>query len=184
MPADSRTPEPTLRLATIADLDAILAVHLASREAAYRGRLPDDAMDHQTVAERRSHWAGWLTADDAQGQTLVAEIDGRIAGFCRFGPEESDSTRRSREIQRLYVTPGAQGRGLGRALLASATAKIAASGCTWATLDVFDFNVDAIRFYEHLGWVRFGITRMPGPSGRTITRYLYEKDLVPTTDQP
>ena len=186
MPSDTPRTEPTLRLATIDDLDSIVTVHIASREAAYRGHLPDDAMDHQSVEERRSRWVGWLTAGEAQGQTLVAEIAGSIAGFCRFGPEASDPAGRFREIQRLYVAPDAQGHGLGRALLERATAMIATSGCTRAMLDVFDFNADAIRFYEHLGWVRFGVTVTPGPPDRSdgsITRYLYEKDLVPVSNK-
>ena len=183
MPEDISTPEPTLRLATIDNLDAILAVHIASREAAYRGRLPDDAMDRESVDERRSRWHGRLTGDDPRALTLVAEIDGRIAGFCRSGPDTSDSTGQTGQVKLIYVAPDAQGHGLGRALLERTTAMIAADGFSRATLGVYVFNAKAIRFYEHLGWVRFDTTEMPGPSGTPITSYLYEKDLAPMSDQ-
>ncbi len=178
MPADPSTPEPTLRLATIDDLDGILAVHLASREAAYRGRLPDDAMDRESVDERRSRWVGRLTGDDPHSLTLVAEIDGRIAGFCRAGPDTSDPTGKTGQVKLLYVDPGAQGHGLGRALLDRTTAMIAGYGFSRATLGVYVFNDAAIRFYEHLGWVRFGTTELPGPSGTPIRSDLYGKDLT------
>lgn len=177
MASDSTVPEHTVRLATPVDLDEILAVRLTSREAAYRGRLPDAAMDHESMDERRSRWHGRLNGNDPQGVTLVAEIDGRIVGFCRSGTEASDPTGRSCQIKLLYVAPGAQRRGLGRALLEHTTAMIAANGFTRATLGVFAFNEEAIRFYEQLGWVRAGTIEAPGPEATLITSYLYEKDL-------
>lgn len=184
MSSDRLVPEHTLRPAMLDDLDQILAVHLASREAAYRGRLPDDAMDHQSVEERRNRWYGRLTGDDPQGATLVVEIDGRIVGFCRSESENSDPTGRSRQIHLLYVAPDFQGYGLGQVLLEGMTATIAASGCNRATLGVFTFSEEAIGYYEHLGWVRFGSTEMPGPAGTLIRSYLYEKDLMTPDSDP
>ena len=43
----------TFRTATLDDLDGIVAVHTASREMAYRGRMPDDLMDGDGAEIRR-----------------------------------------------------------------------------------------------------------------------------------
>jgi len=163
----------TFRTATLDDIDGIVAVHTASREMAYRGRMPDDLMDHESVEDRRRRWHDRLTQVDPESVIWVAEIDDRIAGFSHASAATSDQTDPSWHVHLLYIAPGLQGLGLGRALLERATATIAAAGFPRATLDVFGFNEEAIRFYEHLGWVRIGIVEeMP------FLVYLYEKRLA------
>ena len=159
----------TFRTATLDDIDGIVAVHTASREAAYRGRMPDDMMDHQSVEDRRNRWHDRLTHIDSNSVIWIAEIDGRISGFAHASTGTTTQTDPSWHVHLLYIAPGFQGLGLGRALLERATATITAAGFSRATLDVFGFNDEAIRFYEHLGWRRIGtIQDMPIPG------FLYE----------
>jgi len=167
----------TFRTAALDDIDGIVAIHTASREVAYRGRMPDDLMDYESVEDRRRRWHDRLTSDDPHAVTWIAGLDGRISGFAHASAATSDQTDPSWHVHLLYIAPGLQGLGLGRALLERATATIAAAGFPRATLDVFGFNEEAIRFYEHLGWVRVGaLEDMPIPG------FLYELRLSPSPD--
>ena len=90
-----------MRPATAADLPALAEVHLAARAAAGAAFPPAVHPDHEV----RTWVAGWdLTAYDVR----VAELDGRVAGYSWATPTWLDD---------LYVAPGAQGRGVGTALL-------------------------------------------------------------------
>ena len=110
-----------------------------------------------------------MTRADPESVTWVAEIAARIVGFCQSGQAVPEAPGPSRHIHSLYIAPGFQGLGLGCALLERTTATIWAAGFPRATLNVFGFNDEAIRFYEHLGWRRIGTVQdMPIPG------FLYE----------
>ena len=61
-------------------------------------------------------------------------------------------------IHDLAVLPGQRGRGIGRALLATAEAQARTEGCCKLTLEVQDDNIPARRLYESFGFrdVRYG----------------------------
>lgn len=61
-------------------------------------------------------------------------------------------------LSRLFVAPGARGRGLGRALLRTAVAEADAQGLR-AVLDVGAVFAAALRLYEAEGWTRAGTAR-------------------------
>ncbi len=176
MPSDEGQ-DATFRTATLDDIDGIVAVHTASREATYRGRLPDDMMDYESVEDRRSRWLDRLTSNQVQAVTWIGELDSRIVGLCHASVATTDQTEPSWHVHLLYIAPGFQGLGVGRALLERTAATIAAAGVMRLTLDVFGFNQEAIRFYEHLGWVRVKtVEDMPIPG------FVYELHLSPSPD--
>lgn len=53
------------------DARAIAAVHIASWRAAYRGLLPDAALDALTLDGREGDWRRWLAPGGARERTLV-----------------------------------------------------------------------------------------------------------------
>ncbi len=74
-------------------------------------------------------------------RVLVAEAAGKIAGFVSlYAPEAF--------VHHLYVEPGCQGRGIGRALLQRAVALAGGK----ATLKCQLRNPQTLRFYRRLGW--------------------------------
>jgi len=75
----------------------------------------------------------------ANGQVIVAELDGEVAGFAAVVGGELDG---------LFVEPDLWGRGVGRALADAATHEARKRGLT---LKVFA-NPRARRFYEHCGF--------------------------------
>src|SRR5579884_3827887 len=78
-------------------------------------------------------------AQIANGQVIVAELDGEIAGFAAVVGGELDG---------LFVEPDLWGRGIGRALVDAATHEARKRGLALAVIA----NPRARRFYEHCGF--------------------------------
>ena len=75
----------------------------------------------------------------ANGQVIVAELDGHIAGFAAVVGGELDG---------LFVEPDLWGRGIGRALADAATHEARRRGLALKVIA----NPRARRFYEHCGF--------------------------------
>src|SRR5690348_6557556 len=75
----------------------------------------------------------------ANGQVVVAELDGHIAGFAAVVGGELDG---------LFVEPDLWGRGIGRALVDAATHEARRRGLALKVIA----NPRARRFYEHCGF--------------------------------
>lgn len=75
----------------------------------------------------------------ANGQVIVAELDGEIAGFAAVVGGELDG---------LFVEPELWGRGIGRALVDAATHEARKRGLALQVIA----NPRARRFYEHCGF--------------------------------
>jgi ribosomal protein S18 acetylase RimI-like enzyme len=154
MPSTDRPTPPTLRAATAADAALLADLHTRSRATAYRGLLPDDYLDRVMPAEALPLWEEKLRAFADRGDAaLIAEIDGRPAGFvCMLAPDGDGSVY----IDNLHAAPDAKGRGVGTALLAEAAAWARARGARGMHLRVIEDNRDAIGFYEARGWRHVG----------------------------
>jgi GNAT superfamily N-acetyltransferase len=117
-----------IRRATPADAGEVGRVFVAARdEMAYLPRIPD---------EDRSWLGGLFVERDA---IWVEERDGRVIGFVGMNDGE---------VTHLYVEPGAQGGGIGTALLDHVKAESGGELRLW----VFQLNAGARRFYERHGF--------------------------------
>lgn len=151
-----------IRPGTDADLLAIATIHVHGRQAAYRGLVPDHVLDAWTPEA----WAEARTADLARHgpalRTWVAE-DGDpgagLLGFADTAPAGDAGLPGAGEVLLLYVDPAAIGGGIGGALLAHATADLAARGFAPLLLWTLEGNVRARRFYERAGWRADGASR-------------------------
>lgn len=119
-----------LRPATDADLPAIVAVQIASRESA--AMPPGIHPEHEVTA--------WLTAKLATDDVWVAEADGSVVGYARMTAGWLDD---------LYVVPERAGQGVGMALLDVVKAQLPDGFCLW----VFEMNTPARAFYARHGLV-------------------------------
>lgn len=79
---------------------------------------------------------------------LVATCAGRVAGTVMAG----DEGRRG-WINLLAVDPAFRRRGIGRRLMDSAEALLRARGCPKINLQIRATNVEAVAFYERLGYL-------------------------------
>jgi hypothetical protein len=136
---------PPIRLANVADADAIAAVHAASWRSAYRGIFKDSTLGPALDDERRTHWRGKLSAVTADDAVLIAGDVGFIAVWAKGDPGFGAY------IDNLHVHPERRSAGLGRRLLGEAMGRVAGRGERAAYLWVFDDNVRAIDFYRRLG---------------------------------
>ena len=82
---------------------------------------------------------------------FVARVDGQAVGCGGLAFEEGFA-----EVKRMYVRPGARGRGVARAILGRLESEAQRRGITRLMLETGDAQVAAMRFYERAGFVRCG----------------------------
>lgn len=85
----------------------------------------------------------------SRGLVWLAEANGQIAGFSTGDPRDGT-------IWALFVDPGQEGAGLGRALLAKVCEDLAADGHATLRLTT-DPGTKAARLYAQLGWEEQGL---------------------------
>ena len=123
-----------IRAAAAADIPALMTLRAAVNE----NRLADpervQARHYQPFVERGDLW--------------IWEDAGRILGFAA-------GDRDTGWIWALFVEPGFEGRGIGRALLARACDTLREAGFSEATLST-DPDTRAARFYRRAGWREAG----------------------------
>jgi ribosomal protein S18 acetylase RimI-like enzyme len=92
---------------------------------------------------------------------LVAEIDGRLAGYVGLVPPTPlPSNAHVRQIRGLAVDIWARGRGVGRELVLAAVDEARRLGAVRVTLRVLGHNTPARRLYEAAGFTVEGV--LPG----------------------
>lgn len=143
----------TVRVAELADANAVAQLHASSWQTAYRGILRDDFLEGPLHENRRALWHSRLSDFDRPDQfILVDEHEGTIRGFaCGFlnaDPEWGCL------LDNLHVVPELKGQGLGRELMREVTERVLHSKSSrrlhlWA----YEQNLGARRFYERLGGV-------------------------------
>ncbi len=139
-----------VRTAADADRDWILAVAPRLHDFGPPPWRPRDVMDRAVVASIDAALGG--RADEAT--VLVAEdADRTRLGFVHLHPATDFFTgERHGHVSDIVVAPEAEGRGVGRALMAAAEAWARRSGFRLLSLHVFDTNARARAFYARLGY--------------------------------
>lgn len=139
-----------IKKAKAADCDAIARLHVLSWRFAYRGILPDSYLDKDAILERRAAWQDFFNSPP-QGATVFVSYgtDNSLDGFIAL--EQGHEEGYDAIIENLHVAPRAQGRGLGKKLLARAVEDLIGRGLHSVCLWVYDDNKLAIDFYQRLG---------------------------------
>jgi GNAT superfamily N-acetyltransferase len=85
-------------------------------------------------------------------ETVLARIDGEVAGFALFFHNFSTFLGRpGLYLEDLYVRPAYRGQGVGRGLLVHVARLAGARGCGRMEWSVLNWNRRAVGFYEALG---------------------------------
>lgn len=133
----------TVRPATPADVDAVVAVGHATWPAAYTALAGEDYV-RRGLAE---WWSPEGTAQAiAAGRVLVSESGGQVTGVATYSVEDDVV-----DIWKLYVVPDAQGTGTGSALLAAVVA-VPGARAREIRLAHMAGNEQARAFYERHGF--------------------------------
>jgi GNAT superfamily N-acetyltransferase len=84
-------------------------------------------------------------------RALIAEWDGRPAGYALFFSYYSTWAGRRMFLEDLFVRQQFRGRGIGKALLASVACIAVQENCYGVHWEVLDWNEKAIELYKSLG---------------------------------
>ncbi|HJW83466.1 MAG TPA: GNAT family N-acetyltransferase [Anaerolineae bacterium] len=98
---------------------------------------------------------GYYGDPEASGYHFLSCREGdRVLGFAAWGPRSL--SERGYDLYWIATRPGAQGRGVGRALMQAAEAHIRARGGYWIVIETSDTPpyAPARRFYESCGYRR------------------------------
>lgn len=107
--------------------------------------------------DERPHF---FSAERGPDGFLVAELDGAVVGFVGLHQQiDAPTHAHVLTIDGLGVLPGAQGRGVGRALVEAAVRRAREHGARRVTLRVLATNEAARTLYEGCGFLEEGILR-------------------------
>ena len=133
-------PEVTVRAATVADLPALAAIEVAAGQAFA-------TVGMAAVAEDAPFTLDELAAPQREGRLWVAEAEGGLVGYLLARVVGANG-----HVEQVSVVPEAQGRGVGRTLLAQADRWAAGHGFTAVTLSTFRDVPWNAPLYAHLGF--------------------------------
>ena len=133
-----------LRPARGTDVDRIAEIWHEGWHDGHAGHVPDGLTAARTLPAFTERVRHRVTDTD---ETIVAEVDGEVAGFLMV---ELD------EVEQLFVARGHRGSGLATTLLREGERQVAGKGYAVAWLAVVTGNARARRFYEREGWADAG----------------------------
>ncbi len=143
-----------IRPAVAADAGAIARARVAAWKQAYRGLMPDAVLDGLDAESEAIRLRESLAALPPERYVFVGELEGAgVAGFAAGGPCRDADPEYSGELYALYIHPGFQRAGLGRALVAAAAGWLRQRGHKKMLIWVLRDNHPARRFYEATGGV-------------------------------
>lgn len=146
-----------VRLATPADVDAIVALQAGTWQVAYAGLVPAAALEQVSGPAAREAWTAAVTAGGSS--TVLVATEGRFTvGFCAAAV--SDEAPEWAEIAALVVEPRWARRGHGGRLLATAAAHLDGLGARYGMAWVAEADDATRRFYASAGWGPDGQVRV------------------------
>jgi diamine N-acetyltransferase len=113
--------------------------------------------------EHKTEAAFMRTLSDGRHVFRVAERDGQMVGYCKLGfdatlPDLPPGWEGGIELKELYLAEGAQGSGVGPALMDWALAEACAAQAPVMILSVWSENFRAQRFYQRYGFAHIADT--------------------------
>lgn len=155
-----------------ADAEALARVHVAAWRETYRGLLPDAYLARMSEEAHARRFAWQLLKPGPHDVTLALADRWGVQGYAQGGPSRRRVAAEA-EVATLYLLRSAQGRGLGRKLLAGTARALAAQGATSLVISVLRDNFAARGFYEHLGGEAEPPRQEPGPGGALLFEVAY-----------
>ncbi len=140
-----------IRPGRVDDAQAIARVHVDTWRTTYRGIVPDEFLANLDYARSAEKWAQLLGATEGKTRVFVAENEcGEVVGFACGGPIREPLPGYDGELYAIYVLKAYQGRGIGRALVASVAGDLLGRG--YRSLVIWVLRDNPSRgFYEALG---------------------------------
>lgn len=177
---EATTPHPTLQIRAVEPRDLSAIVEIQTHYAHHT--VTTFSEEPMSVEE----WAASLEEKKAADHPfLVAEEAGVVVGFAYAGHWRRKSAYRHTVEDTVYLAPGTQGRGIGRALLTELLARCAASGHLQVIAVLTDDESTAASYALHvkLGFTEVGRLADVGVKrGQTLSTVLMQRSLGRTED--
>lgn len=166
-----------------ADARAIARVLIEAREVAYRGVLPDAAVDWMLMQVDTARWQEILRVPrTVLYEIAVAEVGNQVVGYADWGRErEGDSLGELGELLSLFVLPEFWSKRVGTQLLEFAESRLRDLGHESAVLWVLEDNQRGRRLYERTGWAPDGESRDLELGGCLVRQLRYRRVLQAAT---
>jgi L-amino acid N-acyltransferase len=122
--------------------------------------------------------AALIAARQAEGQATFVAAQGQVTGFATYAQFRAGTGYARAMEHTIHLDPAAQGRGLGRALMAAIEDHAARAGARVMVAAVAGENTGGVAFHARLGYREVG--RMPGVGhkfGRDMDLILMQKRL-------
>ncbi len=167
-----------LTVAVPEDAASIARVHIHAWRTGYDHILDRSWLADLSIESRAARWENILLAQESSN--VVAKTRDGLVGFVSFGHcRDEGSPQDQGELWALYVAPEQWGKGVGRALLTYAIARLKSQGFRSTSLWVLCENHRGIKFYEACGFHRtLGSEKSFELGNRTVqeVRYLRHDD--------
>ncbi|MBC7849840.1 MAG: GNAT family N-acetyltransferase [Chitinophagaceae bacterium] len=164
---------PTIRKATVSDIDSIGYLAYQIWPYAYRDTLSFDRL-HYMLSLLYAPQALKKQIEEEDHKYFIAEADGLPVGFAAYSFYAEPATYK---LHKLYVLMSTQGKGLGKALLDKVETAVRLEGGNSLLLNVKRDNI-AIRFYEKCGFVIAKEEDVDIGNSYFMNDYVMEKNLV------
>ena len=132
------------------DLPDVVDIQIRGWQTAYKGIIDQKYLDTMSKEERLEK----RKKDYTQNSFIVAEIDNKVVGFCRFIDNNSFSSNREDidcELLALYVKPELKRNGIGREMFEYVTKDFISKGKKHMILWCLKDNIPSRKFYEKMG---------------------------------
>ncbi len=148
-----------IRKAEIKDASQLAHLHIASWKRAYRGIVSDTILNN--LDETRRAAAFEKSFEMKLGETYLIEENNVVIGFTTFGNcRDDDRDNNTGEIWGVYVSPDHWRKGYGSKLTAFAENILCSMNKKEIVLWVLKDNYDARNFYEKIGYVVEGKSKI------------------------
>ena len=169
---------PLIRLAAAADAAAIAGI--------YAPHVTDSFVSFEEAAPTAAEMA-LRVAGDGRGfhPWLVAELDGKVIGYASSSPFRSRPAYRWTVETGVYLSPQAQGQGMGRALMERMLALLEGQNFTAVVAGITMPNPASVALHEKLGFAPTATYRDTGfKLGAWRTVQVFARDLAPRLTPP
>ncbi len=144
-----------IRQATPEDAYDFAECHVKSWQTAYKNILPNDYLSKLSIEKRAERYAETLKNQEGSVH-YCALSDNDLIGLLVIGKCRDEDLKDTGEIQAIYFLEQYRRNGLGTQLMNFGIQTLKDQGYKKIVLWVLEGNMDAIKFYEKIGFVADG----------------------------
>lgn len=166
-----------IRYADVNDAKILGEIHSKSWKIAYKGIVPDDALNNITVEKRQKYFEKALTKGWEE-DAIIYYDDIPMGLICIGKCRDFDKDKAYGEIWGIYLLPDYWNKGFGSLLIEWGIKELRKRNYNKVTLWVLEDNYQAKNFYEKLGFKHDGTIKEIN-LGKALKEHRYIKDISP-----